>query len=303
MDPQTGIQNPELYLTTPLISKEKAASHWKGRAIAVFGGFGGVGLFFWPRVTLLVCSISYLFFKKYQKTTLEKEIASHLESYYQGIEDDYGKDFSKIIAYLIRNKFSAVDARHFLHRISQANKLEKELLNELIDNYEISIDAFFEVLNGAYVLLEDNGSFYDSWKGKQGLRPRISSHESAPNTKQFSFQGNLVKEALFSEVISKEGRNRKTRSWIQLERTPFIQGKNPITIVRDFFSHTFDYLRYKYTRKNQGPFGSSRYTEAYPLLLQKKGFVTSSIGGYDIIQHNPLELIRSLSFNKLFSGG
>lgn len=113
-----------------------------------------------------------------------------------------------------------------------------------------------KVLAGAYVQIEDGGDFYDQWVKEVPLKEeRISSHASCD--KQYSFQGPLFKECLFS-VKEVDG---KKLTWFQLERYP--------TERIYALPHIFTWVLYKVTGENQGPHGSSPHTEKMnPITLE-----------------------------------
>ncbi|PJD92751.1 MAG: hypothetical protein CK424_03995 [Legionella sp.] len=113
-----------------------------------------------------------------------------------------------------------------------------------------------EMLKGGHIQFEDDGAFYEELllNFKEHLQTRSSSHQSCKQ--QYSFSGPVVKELLMG-VSNKNG--RKT-TWIQLE-------KNNTKTIIDFILHIIDYLQYKLTGKNIGPYGSSKHTDQNPLII------------------------------------
>jgi hypothetical protein len=100
-----------------------------------------------------------------------------------------------------------------------------------------------EILCGAHVRIWDNGAHYDCWRCLRSADDRHSSHHS--EGKQYHVDGPLVHTALFGRI--------GPWTWVQLERHPWD--------FRHFFGHTFDAIKYAASHENQGPYGSSRYTE------------------------------------------
>ena len=62
----------------------------------------------------------------------------------------------------------------------------------------------------------------------------------------------------------------KKFTWFQLENAPVSLKGSPWKIIANFFTHMLDWVRYKRTGMNQGPYGASAYTEkSTPLYLRK----------------------------------
>lgn len=144
-------------------------------------------------------------------------------------------------------------------RITESEYHSLKIFGEIIKELPITEKARFlrEVLSGAYVQIDDGGTFYAEWVKDQNLKiePRQSSHKSS--AKQYSFQGPLFKECLFSKKKLEDGREV---TWFQLERYP--AGKLYL------IPHLVTWALYRVTGKNQGPHGSSAHTEnKNPLVL------------------------------------
>lgn len=143
-------------------------------------------------------------------------------------------------------------------KLSLCNEDEKEIIKELEDNFELSPAQIAAILMGGHVRLEDEGQTYEKWTAKiQNKNQRISSHPS--HGQQYGVRGPLVKELLFSRIEDNDG---KVYTWFQLENHPVSFGH----VIR----HMVDYARYRLTRMNQGPYGSSTATDARPIILKRK---------------------------------
>lgn len=119
-----------------------------------------------------------------------------------------------------------------------------------------------EILCGAYVMFEDGGQLYEDWKKSlEDKQSRYSSHQSDGFT-QYSIQGEVIKELLFSQkIIKNTDGSTSIASWCQCERYSLEVG--------EFFQHMGTWLLYKIRRKNQGPHGESVHTEHQnPLILR-----------------------------------
>ena len=124
--------------------------------------------------------------------------------------------------------------------------------------------AIAEILCGGYVYFDDGGQTYHHWSNHlEDKQSRISSHQSN-GFKQYSIQGQIVKEMLFSKKIIKDDLGiSKEVSWFQCERFNIKNGQ--------FFRHLGTWFLYKLRKKNQGPYGESAHTEHYnPLILRLK---------------------------------
>lgn len=113
------------------------------------------------------------------------------------------------------------------------------------------------MLKGAHLKFEDEGAFYKAIveQYRTRLSKRHSSHQSI--CQQYSFSGLVLKEILLGVA---EGKSGNKASWIQFER------HNTRTIAA-LMLHVIDYLRYRCTGKNIGPFGVSAHTDREPLVI------------------------------------
>ncbi len=153
-----------------------------------------------------------------------------------------------------------------LRQLENASKYERNLFNFLRERIDMTgLDEkqlFFHILTGAYIIMDDGGETYEAWSKFETKRSRISSHVS--DATQFAIEGVLARECLFSrkQLIDEEGVSR-TVSWFQFERYPAKLGY--------YLPHLWTYILYKVSGKNQGPMGSSAYSENNnPLVLKLK---------------------------------
>ncbi len=152
--------------------------------------------------------------------------------------------------------------KRILHdlRITKEEHCFLQHLGAIIKNFsdEKKLEVVKQALHGAYIQIEDGGSFYNKWVEEvPSKKQRDSSHaSSAP---QYSFQGPLCKECLFSKKWVKDASGEREVTWFQLERYPLERAW--------LFAHFFTWVIYKMTGENQGPHGTSSYTEANPLVI------------------------------------
>lgn len=137
-------------------------------------------------------------------------------------------------------------------------------LTDWLESGRTEADLVAEILNGAYVRIDDDGKTYDDWK--QNLREkhiRLSSHASNGET-QYAVRGPVVSEFLFSTrtVRQTDGSDKKV-TWFQTERyaaKSYLHGH-----------HLYTWVLYKISGKNIGPWGKSTHTENNnPIILKLK---------------------------------
>ena len=153
-------------------------------------------------------------------------------------------------------QIEGIDRRRLMKRLVRCKDHEERVLKDLDQRFVFSTAHLKEMLMGAHIRLDDKGKTYQEWAKMAVVQARISSHPS--DGQQFSIKGALIKELLFS-AISDSG---KTFTWFQLENHPVSFG----SILR----HMIDYVKYKISAANQGPYGSSPITDLQPLCIQEK---------------------------------
>ena len=116
-----------------------------------------------------------------------------------------------------------------------------------LSNYESN-----EIKNGAYVVIEDRGSLYKGYV-KEGVTRYWCEHTSA--TTVYDLDGIDENQSVYGNVLIGTGLNGHT--WFQWEKSRCFS-----------IDHFFDWLKFVYTKKNQGPSGSSDRTEKKPLFLR-----------------------------------
>jgi hypothetical protein len=117
-----------------------------------------------------------------------------------------------------------------------------------------------DVLRGAHVLVDDP-SLYERWRFPKASHQRISSHHhEIDKTKypDFGMRGPLLREKLHGRTAH--------GTWVQLEKTPAAFGRGKLPSWHDVV-HLADYVMYRITRSNIGPWGRSSDTEKRPMYL------------------------------------
>ena len=129
-----------------------------------------------------------------------------------------------------------------------------------LERHGLQVTQLRDVLRGGHVLIDDPG-LYTSWQFAKVSHPRISSHHHDIDKKlypDYGMRGYVVREKL-------HGRTQHG-TWMQLEKTPAAFGAKKLPSLDDL-KHLADYVVYRITRSNVGPWGLSRITERHPLYL------------------------------------
>jgi len=167
--------------------------------------------------------------------------------------EDMEKKYGNFLDYLEKDVNRAA---HAFIKNTEANFLSK-----IIKNFRFDLDHNFleEALKGAHIRFDDDGSLYDylAREHTKEIRERRSSHSSCE--KQYSFSGFVVKEVLFG--VHEEAESGKKMTWVQFE-------KNNTKTWVNFILHMLDYVAYKLTGNNIGPYGSSSHTDSNPLVIK-----------------------------------
>jgi hypothetical protein len=127
-----------------------------------------------------------------------------------------------------------------------------------LEHHGLDVVQLQDVLRGAQVLVDDT-SLYERWQFPGVSHQRISSHHHEIDKHKYpdyGMRGPVLREKLHGRLFH--------GTWVQLEKTPVAPGKRPswIDVV-----HLADYVIYKATRSNVGPWGRSVDTEKRPLYL------------------------------------
>ncbi len=146
-----------------------------------------------------------------------------------------------------------------LAAVAQLGREEAALIADL-ERYGLQVPQLHDVLCGGHVLIDDP-QLYADWQFKKISHPRISSHHHDIDKARYpdiGMRGHVVREKL-------HGRTARG-TWVQLEKTPAAFGQRKLPSLDDV-RHLMDYLVYRVTRSNVGPWGLSRRTERRPLYL------------------------------------
>jgi hypothetical protein len=129
-----------------------------------------------------------------------------------------------------------------------------------LEEHGMQVPQLRDVLRGGHVLVDDP-SLYDKWRFDKVTHLRISSHHRNIDKKRYpdlGMRGPVVREKLHGRTAQ--------GTWVQLEKTPAAFGKGKLPSLDDL-RHLMDYVTYRITRSNVGPWGLSRMTERHPMYL------------------------------------
>lgn len=136
---------------------------------------------------------------------------------------------------------------------------EAAIMSDL-ERHGLQVPQLHDVLCGGHVLVDDP-SLYEDWRFSSVSHPRISSHHRDIDKERYpdiGMRGQVVREKL-------HGRTARG-TWVQLEKTPAAFGKGKLPSANDL-RHLMDFVVYRVTRSNVGPWGLSKLTERHPMYL------------------------------------
>lgn len=146
---------------------------------------------------------------------------------------------------------------------------EATILTDLERN-GLQVPQLRDILCGGHVLVDDP-DLYDAWNFEGRSHQRISSHHRHIDKQEYpdlGMRGPVVREKLHGRTA--------LGTWVQLEKTPATMGSRKLPSMSDLM-HLVDYLVYRVTRSNVGPWGRSKVTERRPLYLSPDVAVTTSL--------------------------
>lgn len=146
---------------------------------------------------------------------------------------------------------------------------EAEIISDL-EGHGLQVPQLHDVLCGGHVLVDDP-QLYEKWRFAPVSHVRISSHHRDIDKSRFpdiGMRGQVVREKLHGRTAP--------GTWVQLEKTPAAFGKRKLPSLTDVL-HLVDYVVYRVTRSNVGPWGLSRLTERRPMYLSPLLAVPTSL--------------------------
>jgi hypothetical protein len=146
--------------------------------------------------------------------------------------------------------------------LSAADRLSPEEAAIIADleAHGLQVPQLHDILCGGHVLVDDP-QLYENWQFPAVSHHRISSHHRDIDKTKYpdiGMRGVVVREKLHGRTAQ--------GTWVQLEKTPAAFGQRKLPSLDDV-RHLMDYVVYRITRSNVGPWGLSRMTERHPIYL------------------------------------
>jgi hypothetical protein len=129
-----------------------------------------------------------------------------------------------------------------------------------LERHGLQVPQLHDVLCGGHVIIDDP-ELYEDWRFAKVSHQRLSSHHRNIDKAVYpdiGMRGQVVREKLHGRTTQ--------GTWVQLEKTPAAFGKRKLPSLSDI-RHLMDYITYRLTRSNVGPWGLSKWTERRPIYL------------------------------------
>ena len=146
-----------------------------------------------------------------------------------------------------------------LAAVAQLSPEEAAIIADL-ERHGLQVPQLRDVLCGGHVLVDDP-QLYEDWRFTKVSHLRVSSHHKDIDKARYpdiGMRGQVVREKLHGRTAQ--------GTWVQLEKTPAAFGQRKMPSLTDL-RHLMDYVVYRVTRSNVGPWGLSRMTERRPMYL------------------------------------
>jgi hypothetical protein len=130
-----------------------------------------------------------------------------------------------------------------------------------LEAHGLDVNQLRDVLWGGHVLIDDP-DLYEHWRFPKVTRQRLSSHHRTVDKQTYpdlGMHGPLVREKLHGRTA--------TGTWVQLEKTPAAFGAGHRLPTWNDVQHLADFVVYRVTKRNVGPWGLSAVTERRPMYL------------------------------------
>jgi hypothetical protein len=159
--------------------------------------------------------------------------------------------------------------RGLLAAAARLSPEEAAIISDL-EGHGLQVQQLHDVLCGGHVLVDDPQLYVD-WQFPAVSHLRISSHHHDIDKKKYpdiGMRGTVVREKLHGRTAQ--------GTWVQLEKTPAAFGQRKLPSWDDI-RHLVDYVTYRLTRSNVGPWGLSRLTERRPMYLSPALAIPASL--------------------------
>jgi hypothetical protein len=152
-----------------------------------------------------------------------------------------------LVASLPRN--SGINRDAIIANVGVSTHDESYVLDDIFSIFDaFKPENVSEIFRGAHVVVSDGGVLYRRWRFLNSAEDRKSSHES--NDQQYEVAGPCCHAIL----VGTWG----PHTWFQMENHAW---------GGDKVDHLVDWANYVASSHNQGPYGSSKYTEDHALWI------------------------------------
>jgi hypothetical protein len=151
--------------------------------------------------------------------------------------------------------------RHGLVQAAKSLRPEEAAVLADLESHGLDVNQLRDVLWGGHVLIDDP-DLYERWRFPKVTRQRLSSHHRTVDKQTYpdlGMHGPLVREKLHGRTA--------TGTWVQLEKTPAAFGAGHRLPTWNDVQHLADFIVYRVTKRNVGPWGLSAVTERRPMYL------------------------------------
>jgi hypothetical protein len=160
-------------------------------------------------------------------------------------------------------EITARDGEYRKGLLAAAGKLspEEAVIIADLEGHGLQVPQLRDVLCGGHVIIDDP-DLYEHWRFDQVSHNRLSSHHRNIDKAQYpdiGMRGVVVREKLHGRTAQ--------GTWVQLEKTPAAFGGKKKLPSLDDLRHLMDYVTYRITQSNVGPWGLSKWTERRPIYL------------------------------------
>ena len=178
----------------------------------------------------------------------------------QGLTDQRTREVRTRVRLMIEITLRAGAYRKGLLTAAARLSPEEAAIISDLERHGLQVQQLHDVLCGGHVLVDDP-ELYEAWRFAKVSHLRISSHHRDIDKKKYpdiGMRGVVVREKLHGRTTQ--------GTWVQLEKTPAAFGQRKLPSMNDI-RHLMDYVVYRLTRSNVGPWGLSRVTERRPMYL------------------------------------
>ena len=177
------------------------------------------------------------------------------------VSDDQAEQTRTRVRLLVQLTTRHGQYRRGLVQAAKSLRPEEAAVLADLEAHGLDVNQLRDVLWGGHVLIDDP-DLYERWRFPKVTRQRLSSHHRTVDKQRYpdlGMHGPLVREKLHGRTAN--------GTWLQLEKTPAAFGAGHRLPTWNDVQHLADFVVYRVTKRNVGPWGLSAVTERRPLYL------------------------------------